>query len=75
LFKEKGVTNYKRIPISEDPINNYAKSLFDAAQQLHSFLEAKRTVYVHCTAGVSRCSTLAVFYSCLYLKSTDWKNP
>ena len=32
-------------------------------------------VYIHCGAGQSRSSTLAIVYQCLYIKSKLWKNP
>lgn len=38
-------------------------------------IEKKRIVYVHDTAGQSRCTTLAAFYLCLFMKANNWKNP
>jgi protein-tyrosine phosphatase len=63
------------VPIIEDPINIYAKGLLEAAQILKKFLETNKTVFVHCTAGFSRCTTLIVFYLCFYSKANDLKNP
>lgn len=38
-------------------------------------MEKKRTVYIHCTSGQSRCTTLSAFYLCLFLKAKNWQKP
>ena len=63
------------MPISDNNNSPYADQLFEVSKVLDQMIERKRTVYVNCTAGQSRSTSLASFYLCLYLKAKNWKNP
>ena len=47
--------------------------MFEACKILDRLLQQNHKVYVHCTSGYTRCSTLIVFYLALYLKSKNWQ--
>ena len=74
-YKKNGVRDYQRIPITDDNNSPYADSLFEVSKVLDQLLEKDRIVYVNCTAGQSRSTSLAAFYLCLYLRAKNWKNP
>ena len=64
---------YLRRPVDDlATTEDYADALFDAAVQLDRLLEKRHRVYVHCTAGQSRSTTLAITYLCLFIKSKHW---
>lgn len=67
---------YLRRPVDDlASTEDYADALFDAAVQLDRLLEKRHRVYVHCTAGQSRSTTLAITYLCLFIKSKHWQSP
>lgn len=45
------------------------------SKTLDELIEKNRIVYVNCTAGQSRSTSLSAFYLSLYLKAKNWKNP
>jgi len=47
--------------------------MFEACQFLDDCLNKNQKVYVHCTSGYTRCTTLVIFYLALYLKSKNWQ--
>ena len=74
-YQTKGIKDYIRFPIVDNNSNQYADRLFEASKALDHLIQKKRTVYVHCTSGQSRCTTLSAFYLCLFLKAKNWQNP
>ena len=74
-YKKYGIKEYQRIPITDDNNSPYADQMFEVCKVLDQLIEKKRIVYVNCTAGQSRSTSLAAFYLCLYLKAKNWKNP
>lgn len=74
-YKKNGVKEYIRIPITDDNNSPYADKLFEVSKTLDELIEKNRVVYVNCTAGQSRCTTLSAFYLCLFIKAKKWKNP
>lgn len=45
------------------------------SKTLDELIEKNRVVYVNCTAGQSRSTTLSAFYLCLFMKAQNWKTP
>lgn len=74
-YQTKGVLDYIRYPVEDDNQDRYAELLFEACKALDHLVSNKRTVYIHCTSGQSRCTTLATLYLCLFLKSKNWNKP
>ena len=72
---KNGVRDYYRIPLIDDNNSPYADQLFEISKVLDSLIEKNKIVYVNCTAGQSRSTSLTAFYLCLYLKAKNWKNP
>ena len=67
---------YLRRPLDDlASTEDYADALFDTAVQLGRLLEKRHRVYIHCTAGQSRSTTLAITYLCLFIKSKHWQSP
>ena len=67
---------YKRVPVDDVSEDEYLQSLFKAAKALHLMIEgANQRVFVHCTSGYTRASTLVTAYLCLFMKSPQWKTP
>jgi protein-tyrosine phosphatase len=73
-YQNKGVKDYIRHPMLDMNTRKYVDSLFEASKALDSLRENDRTVYVHSCAGQSRCTTLAAFYLCLFMKAKNWQN-
>lgn len=74
-YQTKGIKDYIRFSVVDNNNKAYADRLFEASKALDHLIQKKRTVYVHCTSGQSRCTTLSAFYLCLFLKAKNWQNP
>ena len=55
--------------------DRYLDDLWEACETLHRLLDRKHRVYLHCTAGQSRNTTLAICYLCLYIQTHHWSQP
>lgn len=65
---------YVRIPVEDKGAPEvYADELVKVCATLNRLLQKRHRVYVHCTAGQSRSTTLALIYLCLYVKSNKWE--
>ena len=53
---------FSRVPVADFNCQSLAASLPQALSALHSFVQAGRTVFVHCNAGCNRAPTLAIAY-------------
>lgn len=73
-YQKKGIKKYIRFPLVDKNANKYIDQLFEASKALDHLLEQSTTVYIHSTAGQSRCTTLAAFYLCLFMKAKNWQN-
>ena len=58
--------------MTDDWKDTNATEMFEACKVLHKYLENNHKVYIHCTSGYTRSSTLVIFYLALYLKSKNW---
>ena len=75
-YKQHHISQYVRRPVDDlGTPEDYADALFDAAVQLDRLREQRHRVYIHCTAGQSRATTLAITYLCLFVKSKHWQSP
>jgi len=61
------------LPVSDNWQDVNATQMFEACKFLDECLNQNHKVYVHCTSGYSRCTTLVIFYLALYLKSKNWQ--
>lgn len=62
-----GIMIYHNTSVDDTNIPGYCKDVFAAANLLHQLiLEQKHHVFIHCAAGVSRCTTLFLVYAALY---------
>ena len=67
---------YEHSPVYDlDGEENYLKDLMAASGALNRLLEKKDRVYLHCTAGQSRNTTLVLCYLCLYVKTSLYMRP
>ena len=67
MARQYGLTVYYNQAVNDNTIPTYCKDVFCAAQLLHKLIaEQQHHVFVHCAAGVSRCTTLFLVYVALY---------
>lgn len=72
-FRKHGIKTYYRYGISDDDEQIYCEDLFEAQQILQDLIEKrKERVYLHCTSGLTRCTTLTCVYACLNMRSSKW---
>lgn len=75
-YRRNGIHSYVRMPISDDDEAACSKDMFEAQKVLAEWiLKQNHRVYLHDTAGVTRCASLADVYLCLNMKSQNWKKP
>lgn len=67
MARMAGIMIYHNTPIDDATFENYCKDVFAAAKLLFQLIvEQKHHVFIHCSAGVSRCTTLFLVYAALY---------
>lgn len=74
MYKNNDIQAVFHYPI-EEVSQNYHVKMFEVAQRLQDLVENKgRTVFIHCTSGVSRGPTVALLHQCLYKKVNTWES-
>ena len=75
LYADAGM-EAQRFPITDFNEEDLCRNLLKAAKTLHDLIDnRKRTVYVHCTAGMGRAPACVLVYLCLFKKVPCWQNP
>ena len=75
LYADAGM-EAQRFPITDFNEEDLCRNLLKAAKTLHELIDnRKRTVYVHCTAGMGRAPACVLVYLCLFKKVPCWQNP
>jgi protein-tyrosine phosphatase len=63
---EKNQIQIERYPIRDFDQEDLMKKLRGASDLLHKLISNNKTVYVHCTAGMSRAAATVILYIALY---------
>ena len=73
MAKEAGIDIYHHSLVCDHDLNSYGFSAFQACLLLHKLVNEQRLkVFVFCSAGVSRCSTVFLAFVALFgLKATE----
>ena len=74
-YQKHGIKSYVKFPLLDDNLDVYSENLFHACKALdHLLSKQKEKVYIHCTAGLSRSTTVVITYLTLFQKSKMWFN-
>ena len=74
VYKSRGL-NCIHYPIDDYDEQDHPQKVFAAAQYLNDLLNAKNNkVYIHCSSGISRASTVVLCYLALYKKIACWRS-
>lgn len=65
-YQKHGIHSYVRVPVNDDNLEIYSEHNFQACKALDHLLDKKNRVYIHCTAGLSRSTTVAITYLSLF---------
>ena len=75
LLRQRGINQKINQPVDDSTnIENYAADLFEASKLLDNLTNKQNLkVFLHCTTGASRSSTLICVYYCLFCHHPDWQ--
>ena len=75
MFHKKGITSYTNQVISDLEDEQYQGQLFKAAKILNTLINKQgHKVFVNCTTGCSRATTLLIVYFAMFCRHPDWNN-
>jgi len=64
-YKGRGV-EFSRFSIEDFNVDALAKKLYEPTQELEKQISKRKTVFVHCNAGICRASSTVLAYLCAY---------
>ena len=75
LYQNKGIKSAIHYSIDDYNEEEHVKKTFAAAQYLNDLVNSKNNkVFIHCSSGISRASTVALCYLALYKKVPCWRS-
>ena len=75
LYQQKGIKSAIHYSIDDYNEDEHIKKTFAAAQYLNDLVNSKNNkVFIHCSSGISRASTVVLCYLALYKKVPCWRS-
>jgi len=71
-YRQYSIDTAMHYPVANDD-DQYKIRVFAAAQYLNDLINNKdKKVFIHCTSGIVRCTTVVLAYLCLYKRVENW---